>query len=152
MNHRSVHELGAVARIVPAGPDAARAVRRARLERFAALLDRSEGKLHLLTRIEYISKSAREAMRTDESPLAVAYADPVFRAQGLASDRLGEVMRFFALSWAETHHLFCDCHYGSMAAVPARSRSGCAPPPRSKAWASSGSRSAAALPRFGRAD
>src|SRR5690348_10119930 len=118
MNHRSVHELGAVARIVPAGPDPARAVRRARLERFAALLDRCEGKLHLLTRIEYTSKAAREVMRMDESPLAVAYADPVFRAQGLESDRLGEAMRFFALSWGETHHLFCDCHYGSMAVGP----------------------------------
>lgn len=118
MNHRSVHELGAIARIVPEGPDPARAVRRARLERFARLLDQCEGKLHLLTRIEYMSQSAREGMRADGSPLAIAYADPVFRAQGLASDRLGDVMRFFALSWGETHHLFCDCHYGSRAAGP----------------------------------
>lgn len=115
MNHRTVHELDGVARVVPEGTDPERAVRRARLERFAGLLDQCEGRLRLLSRIEYTSKPVREAMRVSESPLSLAYADPVFRAQGLTGDSLGDVMRFFALNWTETHRLFCDCHYGSMA-------------------------------------
>ena len=118
MNHRSMHELDGLARVVPEIPDPVRAIRRVRLERFAGLLDECEGKLPLLTRIEYMSKPIREAMRMDGSPLAVACSDPVFRAQGLASDSLGEVMRFFELSWGETHQLFCDCHYGTMAVAP----------------------------------
>ncbi len=115
MNDRTVHELGGLARVLTEGPDPARAVRRARLERFAALLDECKGRLRLLSRIEYTRKAVRESMRADDSPLALAYADPVFRAQGLASDRLGDIMRFFDLSWSETHHVFCDCHYGTMA-------------------------------------
>lgn len=118
MNHRSVQQLDGLARVVPEGADPVRAVRRARLERFAGLLDGCKGKLRLLTRIEYIPRSARESMRMEDSPLTIAYADPVFRAQGLASDRLGDAMRFFALTSGETHHLFCDCHYGSTMVWP----------------------------------
>jgi hypothetical protein len=115
MKHKSMTDLGAQARVVPAGVDPARVVRRARLERFAALLEDRTDRLRLLSRIEYNPMSSVKLMRLDESPAAVAYADPVFRGQGLAGDRLGDMMSFFSLSWNETHHLLCDCHYGTSA-------------------------------------
>jgi hypothetical protein len=61
----------------------------------------------LLSRIEYIPVA--QGQRRDNSPLAIAYENVVFRAEGLASDRLGEAERFFALTPHRAHHL-CDCH------------------------------------------
>jgi len=51
-------------------------------------------------------------MRVDGSPLTVAFHDPVLRAEGLASDRLGDVMRYFALSDGQAHYAFCSCLSG----------------------------------------
>ena len=64
--------------------------------------------------------------RVDNSPLTVAYNDPVLRADGLASDRLGDAVDYFELSDEEAHRVFCSCLYGeSMTAgsVAARLRS-----------------------------
>ena len=44
------------------------------------------------------------------TPLTIAYCDPVLRAQGLSSDQLGHAMSFFELRPAEAHFLLCDCH------------------------------------------
>ncbi len=52
-------------------------------------------------------------VRADDSPLTVAYEDPVLRAEGLASDRLGDAMDFFELNDNEAHVAFCSCHVGS---------------------------------------
>ncbi len=109
MKHTSIHDIGARAHVVPAV--SRRAIRRARLERFAALLEAHDAEVQLLSRIEYISKSQREALRAGDSPLAVAYRDPLFRAEGLASDQLGAAMRFFDLTSGEAHRLLCDCSY-----------------------------------------
>jgi hypothetical protein len=51
------------------------------------------------------------AMRADRSPLTIAYEDPVFRAQGLRTDELGDAIAFFDLSQGEAHYLLCACHY-----------------------------------------
>lgn len=109
MKHRNKEELGAVAEVVPF--NIAKMSRRERLQRWANLLDRIPGKLNALTRIEYLPAAERLEARADNSPLEVAYRDPVLRDEGLSGDRLGEIMRFFDLSDRQAHRLFCDCHY-----------------------------------------
>jgi hypothetical protein len=116
MRHQRKEELGAVAEVVPF--NVTRMSRRQRLERWADLLDRVPGKLNALTRIEYLPAAERLEARADNSPLQVAFKDPVLREEGLTGDRLGEVMSFFELSDRQAHRLFCDCHYhGSMTGI-----------------------------------
>jgi hypothetical protein len=62
--------------------------------------------------IEWKSEAERRAMRADHSALTAAFADPVLRAEGLASDRLGDAMTFFRLSDPEAHFALCSCVYG----------------------------------------
>jgi hypothetical protein len=84
-----------------------------RLNRWADLLEACGGQsLPALEDVEYVSPAARRTLRKDHSPLAVAFADAVFRADGLASDRLGDAMDYFGLSDRQAHWLLCDCHYG----------------------------------------
>ncbi|MEX6508091.1 hypothetical protein [Jiella sp. M17.18] len=86
-----------------------------RLQRWALLLESHEGPVHALDRIEYMSPRDRRAVRGLNTPMSVAFADPVFRAQGLTGDTLGETMSFFDLTDHDAHRMFCDCHYnGSM--------------------------------------
>ena len=114
MKHQNIDELGAVAEIVPF-KTATKLSRRSRLERWAEILDEHPGKLNALTRIEYLARAERPEARADNSPLEVAFKDPVLRWDGLAGDRLGDAMAFFELSDRHAHRLFCDCHYsGSM--------------------------------------
>ncbi len=86
-------------------------LRRRRLERLADLLDSHAGPVRLFSQIEAIPGRRRRAMRRDSSPFAIAYGDPVFRAEGLTSDTVGDASAFFGLSSWETHELVCDCHY-----------------------------------------
>ncbi|MDA8229881.1 MAG: hypothetical protein M0006_00930 [Magnetospirillum sp.] len=84
-----------------------------RLNRWADLLESQAGRpLPALEDVEYVTPGVRRDMRKDDSPLAVAFADPVLRADGLASDRLGDAMDYFGLSDRQAHWLLCDCHYG----------------------------------------
>ena len=116
MKHHRLEELGAVAEVVPF--NITKMSRRERLDRWANLLDRIPGKLNALTRIEYLPAAERLEARADNSPLEVAFKDPVLREEGLSGDRLGEVMRFFDISDRQAHRLFCDCHYhGQMTGV-----------------------------------
>lgn len=85
--------------------------RQEKLERWAVALDQHRGPLKTLHRIEYLSAEQRAALRSEESALAIAFADPVLRTAGLASDRLGDAVSFFELTEDEAHHLLCDCHY-----------------------------------------
>jgi len=113
MKHHKLNELGGVAEIIDLETGALS--RRERLERWAELLDQNPGKLRALTRIEYLPLQERMDARADNSPLEIAFKDPVLRADGLESDRLGDVMSFFELSNRHAHRLFCDCHHaGSM--------------------------------------
>jgi hypothetical protein len=50
-------------------------------------------------------------LRDDQSPLTVAFNDPLLRAEGLKSDRFGDAIHFFQLTQWEAHELLCDCHY-----------------------------------------
>jgi hypothetical protein len=110
MEQRTIAEVAKSAQVFSTA-ETARAQRRERLERLARLLEAHDGPVQMLTQIEYLRRPERLLLRRDGSPLTIAYKDPVFRAQGLTGDRLGEAMAFFALDDREAHHLFCDCHY-----------------------------------------
>ncbi|HKU95603.1 MAG TPA: hypothetical protein VJR58_10015 [Vineibacter sp.] len=86
--------------------------RREKLERWAALLDEHKGRVRPLRGIEFVTPEKRAALRGDDSPLALAAADPVLRAEGLRNDEFGHGARFFELTNGEAHRLLCDCHYG----------------------------------------
>ena len=86
--------------------------RRERLERWAELLERDpHRRLKALARVEFVAERDRAGLRDDESPIAVAFADPVLRIAGLEGDTFGDARKFFELSWEDAHELLCDCHY-----------------------------------------
>lgn len=122
MEHKTLHELRGVARTAPIVVQTMS--RRARLEHWAKLLDREPQRpLAALTRVESRPRAARPLLRVDNSPLSLAWNDPMLRAEGLASDLLGDAMRFFELSPRQAHYLVCDCYYqGSMTAGRVASR------------------------------
>ncbi|WP_293858613.1 hypothetical protein [uncultured Alsobacter sp.] len=87
--------------------------RRQRLERWAELLEQDpERRLRSLGEIELKAPSERPLMRAPDSPIAVAFADPMLRAEGLAGDRLGDAMTFFEISEDDAHRLMCSCMNG----------------------------------------
>jgi hypothetical protein len=67
--------------------------------------------------IEHKPVKERSALRQESSPLTVAFEDPVLRSAGLASDRFGEVARFFGLSHWQLHDVVCNCHFGETVAA-----------------------------------
>ncbi|HEY8564796.1 MAG TPA: hypothetical protein VIL65_04800 [Beijerinckiaceae bacterium] len=112
MEHTPLAALTAKADLTPAGPP--RLSRTERLERWIDILDRDPArKLRPLHEIEYRSLEERRATRANDSPLTVAYADPVLRREGLRSDRLGDSLDFFGLTEHEAHHTLCSCHMGN---------------------------------------
>jgi hypothetical protein len=126
MEYKTISDLAKLGRVSREDAASARLLRRERLERLAMLLDQHAGPIRLLSRIEYLSAAERAWLRADHSPLTVAFNDPVFRAQGLKSDRLGDAMAFFALNKGQAHHLVCDCHYTAAVTpqmIAARARS-----------------------------
>ena len=111
MEHRPVDALRALADVHGEGPRLLS--RRERLERWAEVLAREpERRLRSLGEIEFVPKAERPDLRADNSPLTVAYADPVLRAAGLEGDRLGDAMAFFGLSERQAHRLLCSCMNG----------------------------------------
>ncbi len=123
MEHKAYAEVGRVAD-VRSGPSKPAMTRRARLERWAEVLEREPTReLKSLEEIEWKSRAERRAIRADGSPLTVAFEDPVLRAEGLASDRLGDASDFFGLSADNAHFALCSCFHGrTMTAGEAASR------------------------------
>jgi len=115
MQYRSLDQIGAEADVL-AAPDllvTTSLSRRERLERWAEILGHEpRRRLRALHDIEYKSQQELLAYRVDDSPLSVAYADPVLRAAGLRSDTLGDAGEFFGLSPDQLHYLLCFCHHG----------------------------------------
>ena len=112
MKHTPVAEISRVADVhaVPSRPPLTRVER---LERWAEALEREPDRvLASLEEIEWKPEDERRALRADHSALTVAYEDPVLRAEGLASDRLGDATEFFRLSQADAHFALCSCLYG----------------------------------------
>lgn len=98
--------------------------REQRLLRWAELLRaQPERRLATLHGTEYQPAAVRDEMREDDSPISVAFADPILRLQGLTGDTYGEAKRFFELKDREMHHILCHCHIGeSMTAASAAAR------------------------------
>jgi len=98
--------------------------REQRLQRWVELLRAQAGRtLRTLHGTEYQPPEVRDAMREDDSPISVAFADPILRLQGLRDDTYGEAKRFFDLKDREMHHILCYCHLGaSMTAESAAAR------------------------------
>jgi hypothetical protein len=81
------------------------------------LLKEGDRALRPLLHLEFRDPDDRAQCRADNSPLALAFADPVMRAAGLQGDTVGQAEAFFGLSARQTHYLLCDCHYlGAMGA------------------------------------
>lgn len=127
MEHKTLDEIKRVAQVIPLGTAPRKMSRRERLERWATMIERYEGRqLRPLMRVEFLPEQERMLLRGDDTPLTVAYQDPILREEGLASDRFGDALKFFDLTEREAHYLLCDCHYyGTMtpAGVAARVRS-----------------------------
>lgn len=113
MKYKSLEQIAREADI-HAGPALSR---RQRLERWAKLLEQQpERRLSTIEGTEFGTRRERAAKRADNSPLTVAFEDPVLRAEGLQGDRVGDAIEFFNLSEGELHRLVCYCHYGLMIA------------------------------------
>jgi hypothetical protein len=110
MKHQNPNEMIPNAEAFMSHGVGAKLSRRERLARWANVLE-AQGPLNALMRIEYLSPAERRAYRGVDTPLTVAFNDPVLREAGLGSDGLGDAMDFFGLSDREAHHLLCDCHY-----------------------------------------
>ena len=137
MKYEPVDEIGSKAAIFPAGKTARKLSRRERIERWATLLEEHSGRLMPFVRTEYLSQTARKALRVDNSPLALAFGDPILRDDGLPSDTLGDGMTYFGLSQQKAHRLLCDCHYsGAMTGklVASRLRSAAKPGLAERLW------------------
>ena len=112
MEHKPFVELQALAQ-VKSIEAATTMTPEQRLKRWIELLEgEPERKLRSLHEIEYLSRPERRQCRADNSPLTVAYEDPILLAAGLKSDRVGDCTDFFQLSDRQMHHAFCSCHVG----------------------------------------
>ena len=136
MRRQSIEQLQTLAKVTPA-PGTGLS-RRERLRRWAELLESEpEARLRPLSWVEFYSERERVMLRGDDTPVALAFADPVLRGEGLEGDTLGEAQAFFGLSAAEAHFLLCDCHYhGRMEAggVARRIRGIADPNPIQRLW------------------
>jgi hypothetical protein len=111
MKHMSLDQLRLIANIRMA-PNR-RMSRYERLQRWAEVLERDPiRRLNALPEIEYTAPRARNELRMDNSPLTVAFADPVLREQGLSGDTLGDARKFFGLSLRRAHTILCSCMHG----------------------------------------
>jgi hypothetical protein len=83
-----------------------------RLDRWATVLERSPTtSLTPFRDVELLDAEMRAELQTSNSPLAIAYADPVLRRAGLDSDRFGDGSVFFGLSRFQAHRVLCSCGY-----------------------------------------
>lgn len=88
------------------------------LGRWALALEKRKGaRLYTLRETEHKPVTERSALQQENSPLSVAFDDPVLRSAGLASDKFGEVARFFGLSHWQLHDVVCSCHFGETVAA-----------------------------------
>jgi hypothetical protein len=90
-----------------------------RLERWASLLEGSpSSRLTPFRDVEFLPAVERAELQVANSPLAIAYADPVLRRAGLGSDRFGDGAAFFDLSRFQSHRVLGSCGYiGTMRAA-----------------------------------
>ena len=122
MKHQTLEQLQIVA-AVDQGYLRNAMSRSERLERWAELLERNpDRRLSTLHQTEYQPARGRAAMRSDGSPISVAFADPVLRAAGLENDSYGEAKRFFELTDRQLHEIICYCHFGATVSAATAAR------------------------------
>ena len=115
MEYKTVRQLEDVAAVTPEGRAQSRSER---LARWAELLEREpERRLNTFFETEYETDDARAGLRRGDSPISVAFADPVLRAAGLQNDSYGAAKKFFDVSDWELHRVVCYCHYGAAVAA-----------------------------------
>ena len=113
MKHHALEQLQIVAEVDQDYPRQTMS-RSERLERWAELLEQNpDRRLSTLHQTEYQPARERAAMRSDGSPISVAFEDPVLRAAGLENDSYGEAKRFFELTDS-------NCTRSSAIAISAR--------------------------------
>lgn len=113
MKHQTIEQLQIVAEIDQAYPRQTMS-RSERLERWAELLERNpDRRLSTLPQTEYQPANARAIMRGHDTPISIAFEDPVLRAAGLENDNYGEAKRFFELTDRQLHEIICYCHFGA---------------------------------------
>ena len=114
MEHRTSAELKSLADVIC--PQ--QLSKKERLERWARALEkRKDARLFTMRGTEYKSVKEMLALRQENSPLTVAFEDPVLRSAGLRSDTFGEIARFFGLSHLQLHEVVCNCHLGETVAA-----------------------------------
>jgi hypothetical protein len=136
MRRQSIEQLNSIAKVTPA--EGVSLSKSERLRRWADILDRRALQaLTPLSSVEYYAERERSLLRGDNTPISVAFADPVLRAEGLSGDTFGDAQRFFSLSSSDAHYLVCDCHYqGRMdgRTVAKRIRAMADPNPLQRLW------------------
>jgi hypothetical protein len=116
MEHRTSSELKDFAEVIR--PQ--KLTKKELLKRWSRALENRKGaRLRTLRETEYKPVKERLALREENSPLTVAFEDPVLRSAGLTSDRFGEAARFFGLSHGQLHEVVCYCHFGETVAAEA---------------------------------
>jgi hypothetical protein len=114
MRRQSLKQLQQTANVYYRLPQNDLTSQRGRLERWNEVLRREPVRiLTTFTNTEYLSPEIRDRLRCDDSPLSVAYADPLLREAGLAGDTYGDAKRFFSLSDRQLHRIVCYCHHGA---------------------------------------
>ncbi len=112
MKLKTLEELKQVAEVRPP-LERDRMSKQKRLERWAEVLELApQRELRSLYETEYARRRQRYALRADNSPLTVAFHDPVLRAEGLQGDEYGAAINFFELSDDDLHYIVCFCHHG----------------------------------------
>jgi hypothetical protein len=114
MEHRTSAELKGFAAVIR--PQ--KLSKKELLERWALALEKRKGaRLRTLREAEHKPVKERSALQQENSPLTVAFEDPVLRSAGLTNDTFGEVARFFGLSHWQLHEVVCNCHFGETVAA-----------------------------------
>lgn len=114
MQRQSLKQVQKTANVYHRVPQYDLSTQRGRLERWNELLRQEPVRLlTTFTNTEYLSPELRDRLRCDDSPLSVAYADPLLREAGLAGDTYGDAKRFFSLSDRQMHRIVCYCHHGA---------------------------------------
>ncbi|MDP9813488.1 hypothetical protein J2W42_006362 [Rhizobium tibeticum] len=113
MKHQTLEQLQTIADIDQAYPHRIMS-RSERLERWVELLEMSpHRRLATLYQTEHQPTSVLSLLRSDNSPISVAFEDPILRAAGLEDDTYGQGKRFFGLTDGELHNVLCYCHFGA---------------------------------------
>lgn len=111
MRHNTIEELKSLAHVTKIDRPTRWEVRRDRLLRWATLVESAEHPVRIFHQIEFMPSRDCYALRSSQSPLSVAFADPFLRSQGLVGDDYRSTVEFFGLSSQEAHEILCDCHY-----------------------------------------